>query len=81
MSEIQNHYPWNRGDSEEETLLEELKRYQSAGIQITLGHAAASLDYIAKTCGVRERGTYMCDFISDDQDRLMKINFDQIRDE
>lgn len=78
MAEANGYFPENRRNREDNPLLEELKRYQSAGVRITLKNAAVPLDYIAKICGVREKGAYMCDFVADEQNRLIRINFDKV---
>lgn len=78
MAEANGYFPENRRNQEDNPLLEELKKYQSAGVQITLKNAVVPLDYIAKVCGVREKGAYMCDFVADEQNCLVRLNFDRV---
>lgn len=78
MAEVNGYFPENRKNQEDNPLLEELKKYQSAGVRITLKNAAVPLDYIAKICGVREKGAYMCDFIADEQNQLVRLNLDKV---
>lgn len=78
MAEANGYFPGRYSNQEDNPLLEELKKYRSAGVRITLKDAEVPLDYIARMCGVREKGAYMCDFIADEQNQLVKLNFDRI---
>lgn len=59
--------------------VEQLRRYQSAGIEITLKDARLPPEDIAKICAIREKGAYMCDFMADDANHIVRINLDDIR--
>lgn len=58
--------------------MEQLRRYQSAGVEITLKDARLPLEDIAKICSVRETGVYMCDFVADEQNHIVRINLDDV---
>lgn len=58
--------------------MDQLRRYQSAGVEITLKDARLPLEDIAKICAVRETGVYMCDFVADEQNRIVRINLDDV---
>ncbi len=60
---------------------EEMRRYQAAGVEITLKNVRLPLEDIARFCAVRERGTYMCDFVADEENYIVRINIDDIREE
>jgi hypothetical protein len=81
MTEGTNYFPAERNYGGNETILEKLKQYQAAGVRITLKNAEVPLDYIAEICGVREREGYMCDFIADDDNQLVELNFDEVSED
>ena len=58
--------------------MDQLRRYQSAGVEITLKDARLPLEDIAKICSIRETGVYMCDFVADEQNRIVRINLDDV---
>lgn len=57
---------------------EQLRRYQSAGIEITFANASLSLEDIVRICTVREKGAYMCDFVADDDNRVVRIDVNSV---
>ena len=73
--------PYSQGAREDIPFMEQLRRYQTAGVEITLKDASLPLEDIAKICAVREKGAYMCDFVADDQNYIVRMNFDDIRAE
>lgn len=73
--------PYSQGMREDIPFMEQLRRYQTAGVEITLKDASLPLEDIAKICAVREKGAYMCDFVADDQNYIVRMNFDDIREE
>lgn len=73
--------PYAQGPKEDIPFMEQLRRYQTAGVEITLKDARLPLEYIAKICAVREKGAYMCDFVADDQNYIVRMNFDDIRED
>ena len=71
-----------RGRSGEHIPFEEqLRRYQSAGVEITFANAYLSLDDIVKICTVREKGEYMCDFLADEENRIIRIDVNTVINE
>ena len=64
---------------EEESLLQELEQYRNNGCQICLNGRPARPERVAAVC-VREDCSYMRDLVSDDQERIRKINFIKIRE-
>ncbi len=62
-------------------LMEQLRRYQQAGVEITLEDVRLPLEDIARICEVREKGAYMCDFIADEDDYIVRLNFDRVESE
>ena len=72
--------PYRRGAGTDIPFMEQLRRYQTAGVEITLKDVRLPLEYIAGICAVRERGAYMCDFVADDQNYIIRMNFDDIRE-
>ena len=71
--------PDSQGAREDIPFMEQLRRYQTAGVEITLKDASLPLEDIAKICAVREKGAYMCDFVADDENYIVRMNFDDIR--
>lgn len=61
--------------------MEQLRQYQSAGVEITFKNARLPLEDIARICEVREKGEYMCDFVADEQNHIVRINLDDVRDQ
>lgn len=58
--------------------IRELKPYLASGAKLTLEGRKVSLEQLATTCAVLERGKYMRDYISDSDGRLVEIRFDKI---
>lgn len=59
---------------------EQLRQYQSAGVEITFANAHLSLEDIVKICTVREKGEYMCDFVADEENRIIRIDVNGVTD-
>lgn len=72
--------PDKRGTGKDIPFMEQLIRYQAAGVEITLRDARLPLEDIAKICAVREKGAYMCDFVADEENFIIRMNFDDIRE-
>ena len=71
-----------RGRSGEHIPFEEqLRQYQSAGVEITFANAYLSLEDIVKICTVREKGEYMCDFVADEKNRIIRIDVNLVFNE
>ena len=71
-----------RGRSGEHIPFEEqLRQYQSAGVEITFANAYLSLEDIVKICTVREKGEYMCDFVADEKNRIIRIDVNPVFNE
>ncbi len=71
-----------RGRSGEKLPFEEqLRQYQSAGVEITFANANLSLEDIVKICTVREKGEYMCDFVADEKNRIVRIDVNAVVNE
>ena len=66
--------PMGRSNRESLPFEEQLRRYQSAGVEITFANANLSLEDIVKICTVREKGEYMCDFVADDKNQIVRID-------
>ena len=60
---------------------EQLRRYQSAGVQITFANANLSLEDIVSICTVREKGEYMWDFQADETNRIVRIDVQPVSNE
>ena len=60
---------------------EQLRKYQSAGVEITFANANLSLEDIVKICTVREKGEYMCDFVADEENRIIRIDLNAVVNE
>lgn len=60
---------------------EQLRQYQSAGVEITFANANLSLEDIVKICTVREKGEYMCDFVADEKNRIVRIDVNAVVNE
>ena len=69
-----------QNDREVLPFAEQLKRYQSAGVQITFANANLSLEDIVRICTVREKGEYMCDFVADDANHIVRIDVNLVTD-
>ena len=66
-------------DPEYESFLQELWEYRDLGCRITLGGKASSPEKVASAC-FREDSCYMRDFISDDNCRILGIDFIKIKE-
>jgi len=72
--------PDNRAGREDVLFMEELRRYHAAGVEITLKDTRLPLEDIVRICAVRERGAYMCDFVADEENHIIRINLDDVRE-
>ena len=74
-----------RGDYREknmevyEKMKEELDAYNEQGVLLSLSGKQASSARIADVCCIRESGSYMGDYILDDDGKLVEICFDKVR--
>lgn len=62
-----------------EKMKEELEAYNEQGITLRLSGRRSSSSKIAHTCCIRECGSYMGDYVLDDQGKLVEICFDKVR--
>ena len=53
-----------------DSLLKMMKRYEKRGVEITLAGETLSLEEIAAVCAVKEHGSYMGDFVWDEEGEL-----------
>ena len=60
-------------------MLRKLQAYYDAGILLTLKGEPSSPKRLAYECAVREKDSYMSDYIPDSKGRLREIRFDYIR--
>lgn len=58
--------------------VEQLKQYQSAGVEITFANANLSLEDIVRICMIREKGEYMCDFVANDRNQITRIDLNPV---
>ena len=73
--------PARGSDGESFPFEEQLRQYQSAGVEITFANAYLSLEDIVKICTVREKGEYMCDFLADEENRIIRIDVNTVINE
>lgn len=59
----------------------ELKAYEKAGLQLLLDGRPSSVKEIARACTVKEEANYMRDYIRDDEEEIVGISFDLIKEE
>lgn len=64
----------SRHTEKEKALFRELVQYEKNGCQIFLNGRPSGPSKIVSAC-LRERGTYMRDFVSDEKERIKRINF------
>ena len=62
-----------------EQMKNELNQYQQRGIILRLGNKKTSSERIASICCIRESGSYMGDYVLDDENRLVEICFHRVR--
>lgn len=78
-------YSSYRGDWQErnmevyERMRNDLEAYNEQGITLRLSGRRASSARIANVCCIRECGSYMGDYVLDEQGRLVEICFDKVR--
>lgn len=59
-------------------MVEKLRSYGDSGIPVYLNGEILSIEEIARTCAITERGSYMADYVIDDNKRLVEVRFDKI---
>lgn len=59
-------------------MVEELRSYSDSGIPVYLDNEILSIEEIARTCAITERGSYMADYVIDDDRRLVEVRFNKI---
>ena len=57
---------------------EDLCGYRRKGVLLRLSGTESTPEAIAQTCCIRERGSYMGDYIMDGKGRLREIRFDKV---
>lgn len=77
-------YPY-QGDCQEkkmetyEKMKEDLDAYNERGVMLRLSGRRASSARIANICCIRECGSYMGDYVLDEEGRLVEICFDKVK--
>ena len=61
-----------------DSLLKMMKRYEKRGVEITLAGETLSMEEIAAVCAVKEHGSYMGDFVWDEEGELSEIRYEKI---
>mgnify|MGYP004513107883 FL=1 len=61
-------------------LKDELKDYQKQGVRLFLNGNPSTPKCIAKACMIAEDGGYMRDYTADEEGRIVKVNFEHIRE-
>lgn len=72
---------FNNADEEKEYYLpfvEMLREYNNKGIPIYINGLSMPIEDIARTCAITERGSYMADYVIDDNQKLVEVRFDRI---
>lgn len=59
-------------------MVEKLKGYNDNGIPIYLDGMNLSVEEVARACAITERGSYMADYVMDDDEKLVEVRFDKI---
>ena len=67
-------------NSEETSLRNALVAYENAGIALTLGGRPSTPRELARLCVIREKGSYMGDYIQDEKGKLKEIRFDKVKE-
>lgn len=80
MIKMPERSPDHRRNREDLPFEEQLRKYQSSGVEITLKNARLPLEDIVRICMVRERGEYMCDFVADEQNHIVRIDINDVRE-
>lgn len=62
-----------------EKMKEDLDAYNERGVMLRLSGRRASSARIANVCCIRECGSYMGDYILDEDGRLVEICFDKVK--
>lgn len=68
------------GDSQMELLREELAFYEKDGIILKLNGMPSNAQTIAKACTIAEEGSYMRDYVENENGRLIQLGFDWIQE-
>ena len=72
------NHKYSGASEEENALVEELRAYRKDGCELLLEGRPARPERVASNV-LRERHDYMRDFVSDEDQRIRKINFIRIR--
>ena len=69
-------------DTKEErsALRQELREYCRQGVSLCLDGEPSTPDRIARACRVKEGGSYMRDYVSDEEGAIQQIRFDFVKD-
>lgn len=67
----------SRHTEKEKALFRELEEYEKSGCQMFLNGRPSGPSKIVSAC-MRERGSYMRDFVGDEEERIKGINFIRI---
>lgn len=62
-----------------EKMKEDLDAYNEQGVMLRLSGKRASSARIANVCCIRESGSYMGDYVLNDEGRLVEICFDKVK--
>ena len=61
-------------------LRQELRDYSRQGVSLCLDGELSTPDRIARACRVEEEGSYMRDYVSDEEGAIQQIRFDFVKD-
>ncbi len=59
-------------------MVEKLRTYNDNGIPVYLDGVSLSVEEVARACAITERGSYMADYVMDDNEKLIEVRFDKI---
>lgn len=68
----------NRASDKYQAFRDDLKHYQQQGVSLYLDDQKASPDKIINACCVHEQGSYMGDYIMNEDGKLVMLRFDKI---
>ena len=60
------------------TLLNELEVYEKKGVRLAMENKMSSPENIAKECVICESGSYMRDYVFDEDGKMRLLNFNKI---
>ncbi len=70
----------NQNRKSADALKRELKAYHRQGIDLWLEGSPSTPGTITKACRLAEKGTYMRDYVEDEDGDIYQIHFDLIRE-